>query len=77
MKIAQEFDNIFSICDKIETIIKSELKRAQSLRQSILKPAFEGKLVPQDPNDEPASVLMERIKAEKANSKKSKQLEMF
>jgi len=36
------------------------------LRQSILKKAFSGQLVPQDPNDEPASVLLERIQAEKA-----------
>ena len=36
------------------------------MRQSILKKAFEGKLVPQDPNDEPAEKLLERIKAEKA-----------
>lgn len=36
------------------------------LRQSILKKDFSGQLVPQDPNDEPASVLLERIKAEKA-----------
>ena len=35
------------------------------LRQSILKHAFEGQLVPQDPTDEPASVLLERIRAEK------------
>ncbi len=35
------------------------------MRQSILKRAFEGKLVPQDPNDEPAPVLLERIRAEK------------
>jgi type I restriction enzyme S subunit len=36
------------------------------LRQSVLKRGFEGKLVPQDPNDEPASVLLERIRAERA-----------
>jgi len=39
------------------------------LRQSILKKAFEGKLVPQDPNDEPANVLLARIKAEREKSK--------
>jgi hypothetical protein len=36
------------------------------LTQSILAKAFRGELVPQDPNDEPASVLLEKIKAEKA-----------
>lgn len=42
--------------------IEGDLQRAASLRQSILRVAFEGKLVPQDPNDEPASVLLQRIR---------------
>jgi type I restriction enzyme S subunit len=46
--------------------IDVELGRSEALRQSILKKAFSGQLVPQDPNDEPASVLLERIRAEKA-----------
>ena len=39
--------------------------RATALRQSILKRAFEGRLVPQDPADEPASVLLDRIRAQR------------
>jgi len=45
--------------------VGSSLKQAERLRMSILKRAFEGKLVPQDPDDEPAEKLLERIKKEK------------
>lgn len=49
--IISEIERLFSIIDESETMIEYELKRAQSLRQSILKRAFEGKLVPQESND--------------------------
>ena len=50
---------------QFESEIKSTLGRCEALRQSILKKAFSGQLVPQDSNDEPASELLARIKAEK------------
>jgi type I restriction enzyme S subunit len=67
-KIIEEIELRLSIADKVEFIINAEIKRAERLRQSILKQAFSGKLVPQDPNDEPASVLLDRIKQEKAKN---------
>jgi type I restriction enzyme S subunit len=66
--IVSVIERHFSIADEIEKNIETSLKKAETLRQSILKRAFEGKLVPQDPTDEPASVLLERIKAEKAKT---------
>jgi len=75
--IVMQIEQILSNIEGAETVLEPELKRAHSLRQSILKHAFEGKLVPQDPNDEPASVLLERIKEEKAKPNKSKQLEII
>lgn len=48
------------------TAIERSLKQSTAQRQNILRAAFAGQLVPQDPNDEPASVLLQRIRAERA-----------
>ncbi|MCB2215711.1 MAG: restriction endonuclease subunit S [Desulfobulbaceae bacterium] len=66
--IVDKVDDIFSQIDALESWCASELARSSALRQSILKDAFSGKLVPQDPNDEPASELLKRIQAEKSKA---------
>lgn len=55
-----------------EKSIHKSLKQAAAQRQNILRAAFAGQLVPQDPNDEPASVLLERIRAERASQASTK-----
>ncbi len=64
-KIIEEIERRFSVADEVEKVVDSSLKQAERMRQSILKKAFEGKLVPQDPNDEPAEKLLERIREER------------
>jgi type I restriction enzyme S subunit len=65
-RIVEEIERRFSVADQIEKIVDHSLKQAERLRQSILRRAFEGRLVPQDPNDEPAEKLLERIRQERA-----------
>ena len=62
----------------VEKVCQIEAARSAALRQSILKDAFSGKLVPQDPNDEPAAELLARIKAARAGkSKQSRRREVL
>lgn len=61
-RINEEFERLA----QVEAICQTELARSAALRQSILKDAFSGRLVPQDPADEPAAALLERIKEARA-----------
>ena len=67
-EIANILERTFSLLDETEANIVEALQTAEALRQAILKKAFSGQLVAQDPKDEPASVLIERIKAKKSAS---------
>jgi len=51
--------------DDLDVSIKKELKQSAAQRKKILKAAFSGQLVPQNPNDEPASILLERIRVDR------------
>jgi type I restriction enzyme, S subunit len=59
--IVAEVEQRLSLAQESEVQFEASLKRSSRLRPSILKRAFEGKLVPQDPNDEPASLLLDRL----------------
>ena len=77
-QIVYEIETRLSICDKMEATIAESLQKAEALRQSILKKAFDGKLLNEKeleearnaPDWEPAEKLLERIKAEKTNTKR-------
>ena len=71
-RIVSKIESIFDRIDakqkemeKLEMCLKSIPDSINELKNSILKQAFKGKLVPQDPDDEPASVLLEKIKSQK------------
>lgn len=72
-QIVSDIESRLSVCDKVEKDLRDSLEKAQALRQSILKKAFEGTLLSEEEiaackqhkDYEPASVLLERIKAEK------------
>ncbi len=70
-EIVRLLDEQFTVIEQNEREIDTALKRSEALRQSILKKAFSGQLVPQDPTDEPAAVLLERIRKERDAVRKS------
>jgi type I restriction enzyme S subunit len=71
-QIIQEVDERLSIVFESKGQINVAMKRAAALRQSILKHAFEGQLVPQDPADEPADGLLKRIRSERRETRVTK-----
>jgi len=74
--IVRKLDSALSVIEQYDAEIESSVRQSEALRQSILKKAFSGQLVPQDPDDEPASALLDRIAKEKeeavAKAKKAK-----
>lgn len=67
-EIVRRVNKLFTFADQLESRVKAAQARIDRLNQSILAKAFRGELVPQDPNDEPAGVLLERIKAQRATA---------
>ena len=61
-EIVRRVDESFALADQVEARYAKAKQYVDSLKQSILAKAFRGELVPQDPTDEPATVLIERIR---------------
>jgi type I restriction enzyme S subunit len=69
-QIVKEVNKLFALAEKVEIHHQQAKERVDKLSQSILAKAFRGELVPQDPNDEPAEVLLEKIIEEKTKIEK-------
>jgi restriction endonuclease S subunit len=62
-EIVRRVEKLFTFADRLESRYQKARKKCDRLTPALLEKAFQGELVPQDPNDEPASVLLERIKS--------------
>ncbi|MDJ0746499.1 MAG: restriction endonuclease subunit S [Xenococcaceae cyanobacterium MO_167.B27] len=71
-EIVRRIESLFKLADNIEQQYQQAEIDLETLNQSILAKAFRGELVPQDPNDEPASVLLKRIRKEREKQKAAK-----
>ena len=65
LELVEAVEDQLSVIEHLEADLEAKLKSAQALRQSILRHAFTGQLVPQDPKDEPAAELLKRIAAQR------------
>jgi len=67
-----EIEERLGAIDALRAAIERAQRRGAALRRSVLERAFRGELVPQDPSDEPASALLDRIRVERVASARSK-----
>lgn len=70
-RIVAEIEKRFERADELEKAVNAALTDSEKMKQAILKKAFRGELVEQNPDDEPAAVLLDRIRAERAAAPKS------
>jgi type I restriction enzyme, S subunit len=66
-EIVRRVENLFGFADRLEARYNAARAQVEKLTPAMLAKAFRGELVPQDPNDEPASALLERIKFARAD----------
>ncbi|UZK17884.1 restriction endonuclease subunit S [Xanthomonas oryzae] len=71
-EIVRRVEQLFAYADQLEAKVATAKQRIDALTQSLLAKAFRGELVPQDPAAEPASVLLDRIRAQRAATPKPK-----
>lgn len=71
-EIVRRVESLFALADSVEKQYQDAKARTDRLTQALLAKAFRGELVPQDPNDEPAEQLLERIQQQRAEQAKSK-----
>ena len=73
VQIVEKVETKISVAHNLEGLAAQNINKVRRLKQATLLKAFSGSLVPQDPTDEPASVLLERIKAEREKSKTARE----
>jgi type I restriction enzyme, S subunit len=67
-EIVRRVEKLFAFADRLEARYQAARAKCNQLTPALLEKAFQGELVSQDPNDEPASVLLERIKSQRSNA---------